>query len=210
MISFSNLRPLPIESLGINPKSDILGTKKCEFQPGQRYLIKAPSGKGKSTILHIIYGLRKDFTGEVNLEGKSSDSFSDDQWSDWRQCKIAIVFQDLRLFPQLTGLENIRLNGGWKGDADEAEIIRMAEKLGIADLLEQKAETLSYGQRQRVAIIRALIQPFDYLLLDEPFSHLDEANTKQACELIQEKLTANDATLFNVQSGRKVFPRIRC
>ena len=81
----------------------------------------------------------------------------------------------------------------------------MAQNLGIENLLEKKCGELSYGQRQRVAIIRALSQPFEYLLLDEPFSHLDDENTQKACTLIETALAKNNAGLILVSLGEKYF-----
>ena len=79
----------------------------------------------------------------------------------------------------------------------------MAKNLGVSDLLDKACHTLSYGQRQRIAIIRALCQPFDFLLLDEPFSHLDEANTMKACQLIDEVVREQKASLILVSLGER-------
>ncbi|MCB0706258.1 MAG: ATP-binding cassette domain-containing protein [Saprospiraceae bacterium] len=202
MIKLDNLRPHPLISLGLNPDSNIFGTP-CQMEQGANYLLLAPSGKGKSTILHILYGLRKDFDGEVILDGDSVKGLSPNDISKIRQSKLSIVFQDLRLFPNLTSLENIKLNTVWPDSATVEEIREMAQRLGILELLDQKAETLSYGQRQRVAIIRALAKPFSYLLLDEPFSHLDEVNTNLACQLITEKARTNKAGIILASLGEK-------
>lgn len=202
MIRLSDVRPKPIFDGPAPNHSDIWATD-CTFQKGQRYLITAPSGKGKSTLLHLIYGLRNDYTGAIEIEEQVVQNFQADQWSELRQSKLAIVFQDLRLFPNLTAFENIQLKNDLVPRKSEEEIKAMATELGVANLLEQSCNTLSYGQRQRIAIIRALCQPFDYLMLDEPFSHLDEANIQIASTLIQQELEAQGASLLLVSLGDK-------
>lgn len=202
MIELKNVRPVPLIEMpgGIRPDSGVFG-RDCRFEKGRRYLIEAPSGRGKSTLLHIIYGLRPDYEGEVMVHGKDIRSFRPDDWAGSRQRELAIVFQDLRLFPKLTALENILLKAGQTALVPEDQIRQWAERLGIGSILDQTAATLSYGQRQRVAIIRALCQPFGCLLLDEPFSHLDGANTRLAFDLVREVCHERGAGFVLVSLG---------
>ncbi len=206
MIELNNLRPTPLVEMpnGIRPGSGIFATQ-CFFEKDKRYLVNAASGKGKSTFLHIIYGLRTDFEGLATIHGKDVRHFSPNDWANCRQRQLSIVFQDLRLFPQLTGLENILLKNGQTGHFSEAAILQMAERLGMAPYLNQTAATLSYGQRQRIAILRSLCQPFEMLLLDEPFSHLDEENIQLASALISETCERQGAGLVMVSLGEEFF-----
>lgn len=206
MITFSNVRPHPLKEMpqGINPNSGVFATE-CRFEKGKNYLVAAPSGKGKSTFAHIIYGLRKDYDGSVQLSGKDIRTFSPGDWAERRQRHFSIVFQDLRLFSGLTALENILLKAGLTDETQAEEVQKMAAELGVSDVLENLSETLSYGQRQRVAIIRALCQPFDFLLLDEPFSHLDDENIRRACRLIQEKCRQRQAGILLTSFGQRYF-----
>ena len=183
MIHLSNLRPKPLVSLGINPLSEIFEAE-CEFQQGKNYLVAAPSGRGKSTLLHCLYGIRKDYTGLITLDKKDVSSFSPDEWAMIRQKDLSIVFQDLQLFPQLSAWENILINADLAPVVDENSLRHWAHQLHIDDHLVKPVKKLSYGQQQRVAILRALAQPFRYLLLDEPFSHLDALNSESATKLI--------------------------
>lgn len=189
---------------GISTNSGVYSTA-CIFEKGKNYLINAASGKGKSTLLHIIYGIRNDYDGTVLLDGRDIRQFGLNDWAACRQHKLSMVFQDLRLFPQLTGLENIQLKNGQTHCASEAEIQDWAARLGMTPYLKQTAATLSYGQRQRIAILRALCQPFDFLLLDEPFSHLDEENTRLASALISEACEMRQAGLVLVSLGEEYF-----
>ncbi|MEM6966157.1 MAG: ATP-binding cassette domain-containing protein [Bacteroidota bacterium] len=204
MIQLKNLLPHPLKELGIPSNTQIWG-KELVFEKGKNYLVVAASGKGKSTLLHCMYGLRKDFDGDVYLKKKDIKSYSSDELAEVRQHTFSIVFQDLRLFEQLTALENITLKSDLQQYKTKAEIEAMADQLSVAHLLEKPCGTLSFGQRQRMAIIRALCQPFDFLLLDEPFSHLDEANIKAATQLIQTECQKQNSGIILVSLGEPYF-----
>jgi ABC-type lipoprotein export system ATPase subunit len=156
-------------------------------------------------LVHLIYGLRKDYDGTLTLHGNNAQDNDLEAWANLRQTKLSIVFQDLRLFLNLTGLENIQLKANLTNTTSLDEILRMAKHLGVSDYLNRPCATLSYGQRQRIAIIRALCQPFEWLMLDEPFSHLDTENIRLATELIEEKLAAQNAGLIIVTLGDTYF-----
>lgn len=181
-------------------KSDVW-MSKCTFRKGQRYLIKAPSGRGKSSFMHLIYGLRRDYKGQISIDEQEIRTMGLEELAALRKAKLSIVFQDLRLFPQLTALENITIKNDLTKHKTTDEIREMAAKLNVVDVLEQTPPTLSYGQQQRIALIRAFCQPFDYLLLDEPFSHLDVANIRQAREMIDTELKITGAGLIIVSLG---------
>jgi ABC-type lipoprotein export system ATPase subunit len=204
MIKFKQVKPFPLIDEGINPNSNVFNTEGV-FQKNKNYLVTAPSGKGKSTFLHLIYGLRNDYEGDIFLGEKNIKQNSPDEWAELRQKHFAIVFQDLRLFLNLTGLENIKIKQDLTGTPSVLEVEKWVERLGLAKVIHQKCETLSYGQRQRVAIIRALCQPFNYLFLDEPFSHLDKENIKIASDLILERCKIHDAGLIMVSLGDAYF-----
>lgn len=214
IISFQNATPAPLVGV-VHLNSQIWNTKK-DFLPGKSYQIYAPSGKGKSTFAHIIYGLRDDFEGDILIDNQNTKQVSHENWASIRQTKISIIFQDLRLFADLTARENIEVktvllqqNQQKSQQNTQAEtqnniketIKEMAEKLGISHIMDKKANILSYGERQRVAILRALIQPFEVLLADEPFSHLDENNIKIASQMLQEKCKKQNATLLMTSLG---------
>lgn len=182
MIRLYNVIPDPLAELK-DLKSEIWHSDRM-FMKGKFYNVYAPSGKGKSTFVHVIYGIRKDFSGQIEINGKSVHDNKENDWADLRQKSLSIVFQDLRLFPALTSRENIRLKTELLPGEKHPEIQQLAELLGVNSLLDRNTNTLSYGERQRIAIIRALMQPFDMLLLDEPFSHLDKDNITKASGLI--------------------------
>jgi ABC-type lipoprotein export system ATPase subunit len=208
MIELKKVIPIPLLENGLNPRSEVFNTEGSFFEQGKNYLISAASGKGKSTFIHAVYGLRNDYQGTIFFEKNDIKTHSIDDWATIRQKKMAIVFQDLRLFLHLTARENIelkkQLTASEKMDPSvytAFDTENSAKKLGIYEYLDKTCATLSYGQRQRVAILRALSQPFDYLLLDEPFSHLDAENIKIATELIQTACTEQKAGLILVSLG---------
>ena len=202
-IQLNQVVPEPLAHV-LEGNSEIWNTSVA-FEPGKRYQVHAPSGKGKSTFIHILYGIRHDYEGEVTIEGQAIPQIKKSRWAQIRQQDFSIVFQDLRLFMDLTARENIQVKAVLYKDNLEDEIKRMAELLGVTHVLDKKAALLSYGERQRVAIIRALIQPFRVLLLDEPFSHLDEGNIQKACELMDEKCKQNNATMVMTSLGYPYF-----
>lgn len=157
--------------------------------------IVAPSGSGKTSLMHFIYGLRKDYSGSIFYDDKDIKTFSTERFSSFRQNKMSIIFQDLRLFEDQTAMENIEIKRILDPYHPSQQIIEMADRLGIRNKLGQPAKTCSYGEQQRIAIIRSLMQPFDFLLLDEPYSHLDEGNRKKAMELIYEECGKRNAAM---------------
>lgn len=184
-LKLQNIIPIPLKDKLLRRNSDVWN-KHLEFNKGTFIKIKAPSGTGKTTLVHIIYKLRRDYEGEVLWNEKKLSSINADALALLRQEHISIVFQDLRLFPNLSARENIELNRVLQQPYYQTTVIdSMAEQLGIASILHQNASVCSYGEQQRIAIIRALMQPFDWLIMDEPFSHLDKENIDKATALIE-------------------------
>ena len=165
------------------------------IKKGEHLHIVAPSGSGKTSLMHFIYGMRKDYSGSIFYDDTNIKNISIERFSTFRQNKISIIFQDLRLFEEQTVKENIDIKRILDPYHQPEKITEMAERLGIKNKLSQLAKTCSYGEQQRIAIIRALMQPFDFLLLDEPYSHLDETNRKKAMELIYEECAKRSAAM---------------
>jgi ABC-type lipoprotein export system ATPase subunit len=113
-----------------------------------------------------------------------------------------MLFQELRLFPELTSWENIQIKNKLTNHLSSKVIRGYFEMLGIADKIDAKVEFMSYGQRQRLAIIRALAQPFDFILLDEPISHLDDNNAAVVAQMIKTRLQESGAGLIVTSVGQ--------
>lgn len=174
---------------------------------GQHLHIVAPSGSGKTSLIHFIYGLNSNYRGQIFYDSKEIRQFSAEEFSSYRKKNIGIVFQDLKLFEDQTVRENIELNRILQPYHPAEMIEAMAERLGIYPQLDQKVKTCSYGEQQRTAIIRALMQPFDFLLLDEPFSHLDILNTQKAMELIYEECAKRGASMLLANLNEEDFSK---
>lgn len=168
-----------------------------------KVLVNATSGKGKSTLTNILYGVRHDYDGTILLDEKDIRFFSLHTWIELRKTKLSAIFQDLQLFGDLTTWENLQLKNSLTNHRSDSEINEMLELLGIPDKKNQSAKTLSLGQQQRVAIIRALLQPYELLLMDEPFSHLDETNSSIAFDLICRETDKNKAGFILTSLGGK-------
>ncbi len=166
------------------------------FNKGENVHIVAPSGSGKTSLIHFLYGLRNDYTGDILYNNENIRAFDAEKFSLWRKQHISIVFQDMRLFTEQTVLQNLEIKSLLAPYHTESKIVSMAKQLGIESKLEKLCSTCSYGEQQRIAIIRSLLQPFDFLLLDEPFSHLDDVNTKKAMALIEEEAATRNAAII--------------
>jgi len=191
---------LPEVFRGTNPDSEIW-LSQITFTRGEYYLIHAESGTGKSSLCSYIYGNRNDYSGNITFDNTDIRSFSIDRWCELRQRSIALLPQEMRLFPELSVMENIDIKNRLTSHKSPDEIMAMLTKLDIAEKAGEKAARLSIGQQQRVAIVRALCQPFDFLLLDEPVSHLDERNNAIAASLIMEEAAKQEAAIIATSVG---------
>lgn len=193
-ILLSKIIPVPIPGKDVI-QSEIWG-RDIKINTGDKILVYAGSGKGKTTFINILTGSRKDYTGDLYLNGKNIRNFSLTEIAGLRKNKFSIVPQGLLLFPELNVMENIQLKNKIQNYSSTEKIIRLLAILGLEGFESYKAGKLSYGQQQRVAIARALSQNFDFILLDEAFSHLDENNTKIAWDLILEEAEERKAGII--------------
>ncbi len=178
--------------------------KDISFEKGKIYLIEAASGTGKSSLCSYIYGYRNDYQGIINFDKANIKAFSIKEWSNIRRSSISMLFQDLRLFKELSALENIQIKNSQTGFKKKKEIISLFERMGIADKANTKVGKLSFGQQQRVAFIRALCQPFDFIFLDEPISHLDENNALIMKDILMEESLKQGAAIVVTSIGKHI------
>ena len=198
-IGLKNVKPIYMSEDEIS-SSDIYLQDTVLFEKNKKYLIIAGSGRGKTSLLNFIYGSNLNFDGRILYQHaplKNSALF------DLRKTKISYVFQELKLFSDLSVIENIQLKNGITRHKTTDEIDEWLDKVKLSSKRDSPAKTLSLGQKQRVAIIRALCQPFEFLLLDEPFSHLDDKNSGIMVTIIQEELDKRSAGLIVTSLGNE-------
>lgn len=159
-----------------------LTVKKGEF-----ISIRGKSGSGKTTLLKIIGMLEQPDQGEVKILGKSVHTLSDDEKSEMRLQNIGFIFQFFNLIPSLTVLENIELPlalAGAKKQERQKRALELLEYFGLTSLSSRFPDTLSGGEKQRIAIIRALANNPKIILADEPTSSIDDENTQLVMEIL--------------------------
>ena len=198
-IALQNTLPCVFE--GRDVQSEIW-LQDVTFQKGQTYLVEASSGTGKSSLCSYIIGYRKDYLGTILFDGKDIRQLSVSDWTSVRKNSLSLLFQELRLFPELTAMENVQIKNGLTGFKGRKEIEAWFERLGIADKTDAKVGRMSFGQQQRVAMIRALVQPFDFLMVDEPISHLDDVNSAIMCDIMMEEARRQGAGVIVTSIGK--------
>ena len=176
--------------------------KNVELERGHFYLIEAASGTGKSSLCSYIYGYRNDYQGIICFDDNNIRSLGVKDWVEIRKRSLSMLFQDLRLFTELTALENVQLKNSLTGFKKKKEIKDLFFELGIGDKMNVPVGKMSFGQQQRVALIRALCQPFDFLFMDEPVSHLDEVNAKNMARIITEEAMHQGAGVVVTSIGK--------
>lgn len=172
------------------------------FNKEQLYLIEADSGKGKSTFCSYILGYRRDYSGNIKFDNRSVREMKISEWIDIRKLHISYLFQELRLFPELTAFENVEIKNKLTNFKNKQQILEWFEILGIGDKVNSKICHMSFGQQQRVAMIRALVQPFDFILVDEPISHLDDNNSKIMGDIMMTESKAQGAGVIVTSIGK--------
>ena len=184
-----------------NLKSDVW-KQNVTFEKGRTYLVEAMSGTGKSTLCSYILGYRHDYTGTLRFDADDVRTYSIGRWAEIRQKHISHLFQELRLFPELTAYENVEIKNNLTHFKDKDTILGWFQRLGIADKVNSKVGQMSFGQQQRVAMIRALVQPFDFLLVDEPISHLDDTNSAIMADIMLEEAHRQQAGVIVTSIGK--------
>lgn len=179
-----------------------LWNKNVTFDKGHLYLVEADSGKGKSTFCSYVVGYRHDYTGHVLFDDRDTRSLRVSEWVDVRRRHVSHLFQELRLFPELTAMENVEIKNKITGYKSKEQIEQWFDMLGIGDKLNSKVGFMSFGQQQRVAMIRALVQPFDFILVDEPISHLDDNNARIMGDIMMSEAKRQGAGVIVTSIGK--------
>lgn len=179
---------------------------------GERLAVIGPSGSGKTTLLNLIAGILTPQQGAVSVGDVAVSELSDDKRRDFRITAIGFVFQDFELIEYLNVLDNIlhpyRITGALKLDSKVRQrAAGLAEDMGIGDKLQRFANDLSHGEKQRVAICRALLPSPELILADEATGNLDPENKNHILDLLFESVREHAATLLAVTHDHELLPR---
>lgn len=201
---------LPLVFVGMEDSEKIGSSQIWEepsyvFRRGCRLCVQSESGGGKSSLLSFVYGLRTDYKGEILFDGTDIRTFGIDRWCRLRTEALSLLPQEMCLFPELTVSQNIALKNNRTRHKTEAQIREMLERVGLSGKYDTPAGKLSIGQQQRVAVIRALCQPFDFIFMDEPVSHLDARNNRIIAEMVEEEAASRQAGVISTSVGNPLL-----
>lgn len=201
-IEFDNV--LPAVFTLRNDLHSAVWQQHLSFERGHLYLVEAESGNGKSTFCSYVIGYRHDYTGSIKFDNRDTKSLKVADWVDIRQRHVSHLFQELRLFPELTAMENVEIKNNLTHHKSPKEIEEWFDMLGLADKKDSKIGRMSFGQQQRVAMMRALVQPFDFILADEPISHLDDNNSRIMGEIMMAEAKRQGAGVIVTSIGKHI------
>lgn len=185
--------------------SEVWKVNSLTLQRGCRLCVQAESGSGKSSLLSFIYGNRNDYCGNILFNGRDIRQFSIVDWCRLRTENLALLPQEMRLFPELTVQQNIEIKNRRTATKSAEQIDALLSRLGILDKRNTLVGRLSIGQQQRVAIVRAVCQPFDFIFMDEPVSHLDTHNNEIVADIIDEEARRQDAGVITTSVGNPLM-----
>jgi len=193
------------------PQSDFkLQIKNIEFEKGTKTAIIGPSGFGKTTMLNLIAGILLPENGTVQFEELVVNKLSENHRRNFRIQQIGFVFQDFRLIPYLNILDNIilpyRINSILKIENDTlSKAKQLSNELGLDDKLKKYPSKLSHGERQRVAICRALLNHPPIILADEPTGNLDPENKRKIMDILFDYVERYNSTLITVTHDHEML-----
>jgi putative ABC transport system ATP-binding protein len=164
---------------------DALRGVSVEFAPASFTAIMGPSGSGKSTLMHLLAGLDRPSSGQVEIDGRDLSALDDAELTRLRRDRIGFVFQAFNLIPVLSAEENVRLPLTLSRRDDNGRVQQMLEAVGLADRAGHRPSELSGGQQQRVALARALAAEPAVVFADEPTGNLDSTTSEEVLALLR-------------------------
>jgi putative ABC transport system ATP-binding protein len=189
--------------------TEVLNVPAWQVEQGSQWLVLGPSGSGKTTLLHVLAGILRPAAGSVSVAGQDIDALKPDALDRFRGQHIGIVLQRLHLMASLNVLDNLMLAQYLAGlPQDRGRAREVLAGLDLAEKSGARPHELSFGQAQRVAVARAVVNRPRLLLADEPTSNLDDERCLQALELLQNQARACNATLVIATHDQRVKSRM--
>ena len=187
---------------------------ELEVESGERVAVIGPSGSGKTTLLNLIAGIRSPQAGRVITNQVDLSKLPDGSRRDFRIRHIGLVFQEFELLEYLNVLDNIllpyRINGSLELNKEvRKRAIELAEMMGIGDKVSRNVRRLSQGEKQRVAVCRALLAEPPLLLADEPTGNLDPTNKDKVLDILIEYAESKGSTLVTVTHDHDLLSRFQ-
>ena len=190
-------------------RTEVLNVAAWQVEQGSQWLVLGPSGSGKTTLLHILAGILRPLAGAISIAGQDLMALKPAALDRFRGQHIGIVLQRLHLVPSLSVLKNLLLAQYFAGvTQDEARAHEVLSSLDVADKAHAYPHELSFGQAQRVAVARAVVNRPKLLLADEPTSNLDDARCAQAYALLESQARACGATLVIATHDQRIKARM--
>jgi putative ABC transport system ATP-binding protein len=178
---------------------DALRGVSLDVPKGHLTAVMGPSGSGKSTLMHILAGLDKPTSGEVEIAGTSIEQLNDTDLTKLRRAHIGFIFQFFNLLPMLNAEENVVLPLSIAGEkADQAWVAELMARIGLKDRGSHRPSELSGGQQQRVAIGRALVSRPTIVFADEPTGNLDSKTSGEILDLLRSSVDTYEQTTMMV------------
>ncbi len=193
-----------------------LRIRRLELARGEQVGLIGPSGSGKTTLLHLVAAIERPERGHIAVDGTVTSELSDASARAFRIRQLGLVFQEFALLEHLSVLDNVllpyRITPVLELDAPARLRARsLIERVGLAESSDRLVTHLSQGERQRVAVCRALVTEPSLLLADEPTGNLDPANKFRVIDILRDYARERDATLLTVTHDHDLlgrFPRV--
>ena len=186
------------KDLSVKYDNRIINFPNLDVKSGEHVLILGKSGSGKTSFLNVIGGLSRPYRGHVSIISKTIASLSKNQLDVFRGLNIGFVFQTPHFVKSLSIENNLLLNQFLVGNTNKNHLNRLLEKVGLLNRKDDLINNLSEGEKQRISIVRALINQPNIILADEPTSALDDENCEIATDLLKELSKENNACLIIV------------
>ena len=180
----------------------VLDTLDFEMDSAASVALLGESGSGKSTLLHLIAGLEKPDSGEIEVEGRKLGNLKQSALAEMRRQQVSLVFQQFHLISTLTVADNIRFQAALCERFDADFEIQLIQQLGLGAQLKKYPHQLSRGQQQRVAIARSLLHKPHLVLADEPTGNLDEQSSLEVMSLFSDLVKKAECSLLMVTHSR--------